>query len=58
MINNSVYHFADSKQWGWDIFEKEGALEKGCVEREEWGTSVHFVLALQENSMQSLSAFL
>ena len=43
---------------GWDIFEKEGASEEGCVEIENWGISAHFVLWLQENPMQSLSAFL
>ena len=31
----------------WDIFEEEGASQKGCLE--DWGTSVHFVLGFQEN---------
>ena len=39
----------------WDIFEKEGTSEKGCVEIEDWETFVHFVLAFLEHSMQSLS---
>ena len=28
---------------GWYIFEKEGTPEKGCVEIEDWGFSVHLV---------------
>ena len=44
---------------GVDIFlKKRVTSEKGCVETEDGGTSVHFVLEFQENSMQSLSAFL
>ena len=35
----------------WDIFEKDGTLEKGCAEIEDWNTSVHFVLGFQENSI-------
>ena len=27
---------------GFDIFEKKGTSEKGCVEIEDWGFSVHF----------------
>ena len=42
---------------GWDIFEKEGT-SSGCVEIEDWSTSVYFVLGFQENFMQSLSAIL
>ena len=41
----------------WDIFEKEGTSEKGCIEIEDWGNFVHSLLGFQENSMQSLSAF-
>ena len=37
-----------------DIFEKEGTSEKGCVELENWGFSVHFVLGFQENSIYNL----
>ena len=36
---------------GWDTFEKEGTSEKWRVEIEDWGTSVHFVLGFQENSV-------
>ena len=43
---------------GWDMFEKEWTSQKGCDEIEDLGTSVHYVLGCQENSMQSLSAFL
>ena len=38
---------------GWDIFEKKGASEKGCVEIED-GFSVHFVLGFQEKSIYTL----
>ena len=51
MVNNTAYHFVDSKPGGWDIFEKEGTSEKGCVEIEDWGFSLHFVLGFQENSI-------
>ena len=37
--------------WDWDIFEKEGTSEKGCVEIEDWGFSIHLVLGFQENSI-------
>ena len=36
---------------GLDIFEDEGTSEKGCIEIEHWGFSVHFVLGFQENSI-------
>ena len=36
---------------GLDIFENEGTSEKGCVEIEDWGFSVHFGLGFQENSI-------
>ena len=39
---------------GLDIFENEGKSEKGCVEIEDWGFSVHFVLGFQENSIYTL----
>ena len=52
MVNNTAYHFVGSKPGGWDIFEKEGTSEKGCVEIEDWGfSSLHFVLGFQENSI-------
>ena len=34
---------------GLDIFGNEGTSEKGCVEIEDWGSSVHFGLGFQEN---------
>ena len=43
--------------WGLRYFLKKGTSEKGCVEIEDWGTFVHFILGFQENSMQSLSVF-
>ena len=33
---------------GWDIFEKEGTSEKRCIEIEDWGFSVHFVLRFRK----------
>ena len=39
---------------GLDIFENEGASEKGHDEIEEWGFSVHFGLGFQENSIYTL----
>ena len=44
--------------WGLRYFWKRGNIRKGCVEIEDWGTSVYFVLRFQEDSLQSLSAFL
>ena len=45
MVNNTVYQFVGCEPGGWDIFEKEGTSEKGCVEIEDWGfSSLHFVL--------------
>ena len=40
--------------WGLRYFWKRGASEKGCVEIEDCGTSVHFVLGFQENSIYTL----
>ena len=40
--------------WGWDTFEKEETSKKGCVEIEDWGFSVHFLLEFQENSVYTL----
>ena len=52
MVNNTAYHFVDSKPGGWDIFEKEGTSEKGCVEIEDWGfSSLQLALGIQENSI-------
>ena len=39
---------------GLDCFENEGTSEKGCVEIENWGFTVHFVLAFQENPSYTL----
>ena len=39
---------------GWDIIEKEETSEKGCVEIEDWGFSVHFVLGFQDSSIYTL----
>ena len=39
---------------GLDIFENEGISEKGCVEIEDWGFYVHFVLGFQENPIYAL----
>ena len=39
---------------GWDIFEKKGKTEKGCIEIEDWDFSMHFVLGFQENSIYIL----
>ena len=39
---------------GLDIFENEGTSEKGGVEIEDWGFSVHFGLGFQENSIYTL----
>ena len=36
------------------MFENEGTLERDCIEMEDWGISVHFVLAFQENSIYTL----
>ena len=37
-----------------DIFENEGTSEKGCVEIEDWGFTVYFVLGFQENCICTL----
>ena len=36
---------------GLDILENEGTSEKGCIEIEYWGFSVHFGLGFKENSI-------
>ena len=40
---------------GLDCFENEGTSEKGCVEIENWGFTVHFVLGFQENSIYTFT---
>ena len=39
---------------GLNIFENEGASEKGCVEIEDWGFPVQFGLGFQEKSIYTL----
>ena len=56
-VNKTVYHLL-VLTWGLRYFWKRGNIRKGCVEIEDWGTSVYFVLRFQENSMQSLPYFL
>ena len=36
---------------GLDIFENEAIAEKGCIEIEDWGFSLHSGLGFQENSI-------
>ena len=55
MVSNTVYHFAGSNLKV-EIFLKK-RKQKRCVEIENSGTSVRFVLGFQENSMQSVAAF-
>ena len=55
MVNNTVYHLVGSNL-EFEIFcGKEETSEKGCIEIEDWGACVHFVLGFQE---KNLSAFL
>ena len=42
VVKNTVYQFFGSNLR--IIFEKEGTLEKWCIEKEDWGLSVVFVL--------------
>ena len=53
MVNKTVYQFVSSSL-GVEIFKKEGKSEKGCVEIEDWGFSMHFVLGFQGNSIHTL----
>ena len=53
---NTVYHLM-ALTCGLRYFWKRGNIRKGCVELEDWGTTVYFVLGFLENSMQSLFAF-
>ena len=39
---------------GLDIFKNEGTSEKGGVEIEDWGFSVHIWLGFQESSIYTL----
>ena len=55
VVNKTVYHLL-VLTWGLRYFWKRGNIRKGCVEIEDWGTSVYFVWRFQENYMQSLSA--
>ena len=38
----------------WKFFQFEGASEKGFVEIEDWGFSLHFALGFQEDSIYTL----
>ena len=40
--------------WGRNISENKGTLEKGWVEIEDWGFSLHFVLRFHKNSIYTL----
>ena len=46
--------FFGSNPWVQTFFENEGISEKGCVEIEDWGFSVHFGLGFQENPIYTL----
>ena len=56
MVSNIVYYLL-VLTWRLIYFWKRGNIRKGCVGIEDWGIFVYFVLGLQENSMQKLSAF-
>ena len=56
MVKNTVYYSVGSNEEG-DIFEKERTSEKGCVEIEDWGLSVYFVLGFQENPINTLHLY-
>ena len=50
MVDNIVYQFFGSNLAVEIFLKKDGTSEKGwCVELEDWGFSVHFVLGFQEN---------
>ena len=49
MVNSTVYYLL-VLTWGYRYFWKEGTSEKGCVEIENWGTSVHFLLGFKKIS--------
>ena len=46
--------FVGSRLWVEIFLRKEGISKKGCVEIEDWGFSVHFVLGFQGNSIHTL----
>ena len=48
------YQFVGSNL-GLRFFEKEGKSKKGCIEIEDWGFSVRFVLEFQDNSIYTLN---
>ena len=56
MVNNTLYHLL-VLTWRLRYFWKRGSIRKGCVEIEDWGTSVYFVFRFQENYMRSMSAY-
>ena len=50
MVDNIVYQFFGSNLAVEIFLKKDETSEKGwCVEIEDWGFSVHFVLGFQEN---------
>ena len=57
MVNNTVYHLLVLTR-GLRYFWKRGNIRRGCVEIEDWATSLYFVLGFQENSMQKPVCFL
>ena len=46
--------FVGSRLWVEIFLRKEGISKKGCVEIEDWGFSVHFVLGFQGNPIHTL----
>ena len=53
MVSNTVYKFF-VLTWGLTYFLKRRNFKKRCVEIEDWGFSVHFVLGFQKNSIYTL----
>ena len=54
--NNTFYEFVGSNL-EIEIFFKKREHQKRCIEIEDWGFSVHFVLEFQENSIYTLHFF-
>ena len=42
--------------WGWDVFEKGETSEKGCVEIEDWDTSLHLFISITLLSVHRVKA--
>ena len=51
MVNNTVDQFVGSNLVVEKFLKREETSQKGCVEIEDIGFSVHFVLGFQENSI-------